>query len=252
MIEENNYLLKWSKIMLTIIVPLLILGIYVAVYTGKTSLVFLVLGLVLALFFVAFLENRIFSKLEKILGVKLKHDKSFSRFSYTYEGRSWEYLFAVLILAIVFYYPIAIGYHNLPAYVGFVFVSGYPLVVMILRRGTFSDSSIPSHSNPVYVGRNLVSGGPGYNPFHYFLFSLAIGGVSTVWGFSMFNFSDILLTQSLGTTMLGIIGQTIVLFPDKFNKISPVDNRTKKGLLFMTGVTIVIIILEQIFSSVLL
>ena len=156
---------------------------------------------------------------------------------------------AVLILNIVLYYPLVVGYHNLPVYIGFVFIAAYPLVLMILRRGTFSDSSIPSHSNPVYVGRNLVSGGPGYNPFYYFLFSFAIGGMSTVWGFSMLNFSDIPLTQSLSTTILGVIGQTIVLFPDKFNKISPVDTRTKKGLYIMTGVTFAIIILEQILTS---
>jgi len=41
---------------------------------------------------------------------------------------------------------------------------------------------------------------------------------------------------------MGLVGQTVVLFPDKFNKISPVDTRTRKGLYFMTGVTFTIII----------
>jgi len=135
-----------------------------------------------------------------------------------------------------------IGYHNLPCYIGFVFIMLYPLVVMILRMETFSNKSIPSHSTPVYVGRNMVSGGPGYNPFYYFLFSFAIGGMSTVWGFSMLNFPDISLTQSLTLIILGIIGQTIVLFSDKINRISPFDTRTRKGLYIMTGVTFAIII----------
>ena len=40
-----------------------------------------------------------------------------------------------------------------------------------------------------------------------------------------------------------------VKFPDKFNKISPVGTRTKKGLYIMTGVTFAIIIIEQILTS---
>lgn len=246
--SENKYLLKWSKILLIILIPFLILGLFLEIYNGKSTILSIVLFVVLALFFCAFLENRIFSKLEKILGVKLKNDKSFSRFSYTYEGRSWEYLFAVIIIAITIYYPVAIGYNNLPFYIGFIFIAAYPLVVMILRSKTFSDKSIPSHSTPVYVGRNTVSGGPGYNPFYYLLFSFAIGGMTTVWGFSMLNFSDISLNQSLTHIILGIIGQTIVLFPDKINKISPYDTRTQKGLFIMMGVTITIIIVITLLN----
>ncbi len=119
---------------------------------------------------------------------------------------------------------------------------------MILRKDTFNDKSIPSAQNPVYAGRNLVSGGPGYNPLYYLLFSFAIGGASTLWGFSMLNFPDIPLQEGIITVLTGLIGQTLILFPDKLNRISPVDTRTRKGLYFMIGVTIAIIICLQILS----
>jgi len=79
---ENKYLLKWSKIMLIILIPFLIMGILAAVVAGRTLMLFMCVGVVLVMFYTAFLENKIFGKLEKILGVKLKNDKSFSRFSY--------------------------------------------------------------------------------------------------------------------------------------------------------------------------
>lgn len=200
------------------------------------------------MFFSFFLENWIFSKLEKPLGVQLKKNKGFSKGSYTYEGLSWLLLFMVLIANIAIFYPWAIGYHNFPAYAGFMFITLYPIIVMILRRCTFSDNSIPSARNPVYMGSNLISGGPGYNPLYYLLFSFAIGGASTVWGFSMLNFPDIPLQKGLILICTGLIGQTLVLFPDKFNKISPYDTRTKKGLYLMMGITIAIIICIELLT----
>ena len=68
------------------------MGIYVAILSGRTSMIFICLGLLLAMFYTAFLENKIFSKLEEILRVQLKKDKSFSKESYTYEGLSWGLL----------------------------------------------------------------------------------------------------------------------------------------------------------------
>jgi hypothetical protein len=122
---------------------------------------------------------------------------------------------------------------------------------MILRKGTFNDTSIPSAQNPVYSGSNLISGGPGYNPLYYLLFSFASGSASTIWGFSMLNFPDNPIQKGLIMIFMGLIGQTLVLFPDKLNKISPVDTRTRKGLYFMIGVTIAIIICLEILSYVL-
>lgn len=246
--EENRYLFKWSKVMLIIIIPILIFGIWDVVTFGRTSVIFGCLALLTVMFYTAFLENRIFGKLEKILGIKLKKNRSFSKGSYTYEGLSWGLLLVFIIFAVFLFYPYVVGYYNFPFYVGLLFLTIYPLVVMILRRGTFNDDSIPSARNPVYVGRNLVSGGPGYNPLYYWLFSLAIGASTTVWGFSMLNFSDIPLLEGFSMVLMGLVGQTVVLFPDKFNRISPVDTRTRKGLYFMIGVTFAIIICLEILS----
>lgn len=249
--EENRYLLKWAKIAMIPLIFFLIFGIWAAVTLGKTLPIFIGLGLLLGMSYSPLLENKISSKLEKILGIRLKKDKSYGQGSYTYEGLSWNLLMVLLILDIALYYPIAVEYNNLPSYIGLLFLTIYPPIVMILRRSTFNDKSIPSAQNLVYVGRNLVSGGPGYNPLYYLLFSFAIGGASTIWGFSMLNFPDNPLQEGLSMVIMGLIGQTLILFPDKFNRISPVDTRTRKGLYFMTGVTIAIIICLQILSDVL-
>jgi len=66
---------------------------------------------------------------------------------------------------------------------------------MIIRNGTFNDNSIPSEENPIFVGSDVLIDGPGYYPFYYWLFSFAIGGVSTIWGFSMLNFPNISISQ---------------------------------------------------------
>jgi hypothetical protein len=248
--EENKYLLKWSKLMLILIIPMLIFGIWSALVVGRTSVLFGVFALITGMAYTAFLENKIFNKLEKILGIRLKKNKSFSKGSYTYEGLSWGILFIFIIFDVAIFYPIAIGYSNLPGYIGMLFLTIYPVVVMILRRNTFSDNSIPSARNHVYVGSNMVSGGPGYYPLYYWLFSMAIGGISTIWGFSMLNFPDIPLQQGLSLVFMGLIGQTLVLFPDKFNKISPYDTRTRKGLYFMMGITIALIICIEILSNI--
>jgi hypothetical protein len=246
--EENQYLFKWSKIMLILIIPMLIFGVWLEIATGKTLILICTLALLAVMFYTGFLENRIFPKLEKLLGVKLKKNNSFSMGSYTYEGISWGGIFTILLLDIFLFYPIVIGYHNLPAYIGVLFLNIYPFVVMILRKDVFSDKSIPSARTPAYVGSNMVSGGPGYNPIYYWLFSIAIGGMSTAWGFSMLNFPDIPIKEAMTLIFLGITGQTLILFPDKFNKISPIDTRTKKGLYFMTGITIAIIICIELLS----
>lgn len=215
------------------------------VFNGLTFMAFLFLGMIIGTILL-FFETFITAKLEKILGIKIKKFKCKHMNCYTYEGLSWVLLMYIIILPLVLYYPIVMGFHNLPSFIGILFITVYPILLMILRKGTFNDNSVPSAQNPVYSGHNLVSGGPGYNPLYYLLFSFAIGGASTIWGFSMLNFPDISIQKGLVMIFMGLVGQTLVLFPDKFNKISPVDTRTKKGLFFMMGVAIVIIICLQL------
>ena len=186
-------------------------------------------------------EDKIVSNLEQILGIKIKRSEGHAIWCYTYNGIPWVLLIPVLILTIVMFYPIVIGYSNFPAYIGLFFLFIYPLVVMIIRNGTFDDYSIPSEENPVYVGSDVVIEGPGYNPVYYWLFSLSIGGVSTIWGFSMLNFPDS-TNQGFLMIFMGLLFQTLVLFPDVINWISPVDIRTKKGIYLMTVVTVAMVI----------
>lgn len=203
-----------------------------------SALLALVLGTILLYF-----EDRLTMKMEQILGFKIKKFDCKAMGCYTYEGLSWVILIYISILVICLFYPVVIGYNNFPAYIGLLFLFVYPLVVMIIRNGTFNDYSIPSEENPVYVGSDWVIDGPGYNTAYYWLFSLSIGCVSTIWGFSMLNFSDIPLNQGFSLIFMGLILQTFVLFPDVINWVSPVDIRTRKGVQLMSGVTVTIVIL---------
>lgn len=189
-----------------------------------------------------FYEDMISSKMEQVLGIKIKNAACKRMECYTYEGISWILLMYLSIVVIVAFYPVVIGYNNFPAYIGLLFLFIYPQVVMIIRNGTFNDYSIPSAQNPVYAGPNMVSSGPGYNPVYYWLFSFSIGCVSTIWGFSMLNFPDIPVNKGISLIVMGLILQTFVLFPDVINWISPVDIRTKKGVQLMSGVTVTIVI----------
>ena len=237
--EENQYLIEWAKPFLVIVILCLFFGILF----GRSIMVLAGLGLLIGMSYTFLFENKFSSKLEKILNIKLKNDNGFSMGSYTYEGLSWNLLICVSILFIVLLYPIVIVYNNFPAYIGLLFILIYPLVIMIIRNRTFSDNSIPSEENPIGDGDNLVVEGPGYNPLYYWLFSFSIGCVSTIWGFSMLNFSDIPVNQGIFLVLVGLVLQTLVLFPDVINWVSPVDIRTKKGVQLMSGVTVTIVIL---------
>jgi len=209
---------------------------------------FVFLGLIIGAILL-FFEDWITKKLEKILGIKIKKFNCKSMSCYTYEGLSWVLLMYISIVPIVLCYPIVVGNHNFPGYIGLLFITLYPIVAMIFRRNTFNNDSIPSARNPAHKGPNLVTGGPGYNPLYYLLFSFSIGGASTVWGFSMLNFPDVPSNLGISTILIGIIAQSIVLFPDKINKFSPVDIRTRNGLYLMVGLSICIIIIVLLLTS---
>lgn len=208
---------------------------------GLLLMGFVLSGFVLGTILMCY-EDRLISKLEPILGIKIIRSDSKVK-DYTYEGLSWLLLIYLSILAIVLFYPVAIDYNNFPGYIGCLFLLIYPQIVMIIRNGTFNDNSIPSEENPVYVGSDVVIDGPGYYPFYYWLFSFAIGGVSTIWGFSMLNFPDIPISEGFFLVLVGLIFQTLVLFPDVINWISPVDIRTKKGVQLMSGVTVTLVLI---------
>ncbi len=83
---------------------------------------------------------------------------------------------------------------------GFAFAAVFPICVMFLRIKTFSDRSIP------------VGGGFGFMPLSYWILSI----------------------------LIGLVVQSVVLFPDKLNKVVPLDLRTKNGFLFMFALALVL------------
>jgi hypothetical protein len=44
---------------------------------------------------------------------------------YTYEGLSWVLLMYIIILPLVLYYPIVVGFHNLTSFIGILFITVY-------------------------------------------------------------------------------------------------------------------------------
>lgn len=101
----------------------------------------------------------------------------------------------------------------------------YPIVGMFLRIKTFSDESIPR------------GGGFGFMPFSYWIMAEALGLYTIGKGFWSMNSY---LSQGvpslefiIASITVGLLLQTLYLFPDKLNKVVPIDLRTKNGFLFM-------------------
>lgn len=101
----------------------------------------------------------------------------------------------------------------------------YPIVGMFLRIKAFSDESIPH------------GGGFGFMPFSYWILAEALG-IFTIgggfWSISSYLSNGVpSLEFIIASILVGLLLQTVYLFPDKLNKIVPIDLRTKKGFLFM-------------------
>jgi hypothetical protein len=58
-------------------------------------------------------------------------------------------------------------------------------------------------------------------------------------------------TAGIALVFFGLVFQTLVLFPDVINLVSPWDLRTSKGLFFMTGFNITIIVFLLGLSAIL-
>ncbi|BDZ69856.1 hypothetical protein GCM10025861_03730 [Methanobacterium petrolearium] len=50
--------------------------------------------------------------------------------------------------------------------------------------------------------------------------------------------------------LVGLIFQTLVLFPDVINWVSPVDLRTTKGVQLMSGVTVTLVLILIILRAI--
>jgi hypothetical protein len=100
----------------------------------------------------------------------------------------------------------------------------YPIIGMFLRIKVFSEDSIHD-------------GSFGFMPVAYWILSAGLGLFTVEFGFSSVNSYISTGTPSLETAIfsiiLGLLLQTVYLFPDKMDTIVPFDLGTKKGFLFM-------------------
>lgn len=173
--------------------------------------------------------------LERLTGIKTVREGVYQGGldDQTYEGIILETSLVILMLAAVTYLPIAVSMHNFPGYFGFVMVFFFPFIILLFRIRTFSDSSILERTDL------------GYHPAYCFLLSVFAGGYTTGTGFSMLNFSDpVGLAYSM--ILVGLIAQTIPLFPDYINKLVPFEIRSKFGYKFMVFLAVIIFIVTWI------
>lgn len=180
-------------------------------------------------------RGRIRKNLEKLTGIKTVRDGVYQGGldDQTYEGIILETPLVIIAMAVFFYYAFVVSLHNFPIYVGFVMVFFFPFIILLFRIRTFSDSSI------------LERTGLGYHPAYCFLLSVFAGGYTTGTGFSMLNFSDPMgLVYSM--ILVGLIAQTIPLFPDYINKLVPFEIRSKFGYKFMVFLAVTIFIVTWI------
>lgn len=107
----------------------------------------------------------------------------------------------------------------------------YPILGMFLRIKTFSDESITDE-------------GMGYIPISYWIMAMALGIFTIGRGFSYINMYISKGFPSLefiiASIVTGLLLQTLYLFPDKLDRIVPIDLRTKNGFLFMFALAFVL------------
>lgn len=118
----------------------------------------------------------------------------------------------------------------------------YPIVGMFLRIKTFSDDSIPR------------GGGFGFMPFSYWIMAEALGIYTIGRGFwsisSYFSKGVPSVEFIIASIIIGFLLQTVYLFPDKLDKIVPIDLRTKNGFLFMVVLAFVLFGVSQWLISI--
>jgi len=113
----------------------------------------------------------------------------------------------------------------------------YPIIGMFLRIKTFSDESIP------------FEGGFGFMPFSYWILAEALG-VFTIgggfWSISSYLSNGVpSLEFIIASIAVGLLLQTVYLFPDKLDKIVPIDLGSKNGFLFMFVLAFVLFGISQ-------
>jgi hypothetical protein len=181
-------------------------------------------------FIIAVYIRRIEGKLERWMDIKFRRPDD----DYSYEGMVLWLLPSILIAMVVLFYPFAIVRNNLPFYLGAMLGFLYPSLIMLFRLKIFSDASIKEDTDL------------GYHPGAYLAVSLGAGWFMTARGFSMLNFQNIPSELGYIVIALGLIAQTIPLFPDYLDKIVPFDLRSKAGLRFIGILAVFLFIITHI------
>lgn len=153
---------------------------------------------------------------------------------YSYEGMVIWMPIIFGSLLIFMYYPIAVVYNNLSAFLGIAVGFLYPSILMLFRLKTFSDVNIKEDT------------GLGYHPGVYLFIALGAGWFMVLRGFSMLNFMNIPYELAYIVLAMGLISMTIPMFPDYLDRVVPVDLRSRNGFLFMGAIAVILFILAHI------
>ena len=145
-------------------------------------------------------------------------------YKYTYQG---IVILLLLMSPIPFFIGLALGFttNNFWFGLGGSIAMIYPIIGMFLRIKTFNDSSIPKQ------------GDFGFMPISYWILATALGLYTVGLGFSdihlYFANGSPSLEAAVFIIILGLLVQSVYLFPDKLNRVVPIDLRTKNGFWFM-------------------
>jgi hypothetical protein len=86
-------------------------------------------------------------------------------------------------------------------------------------------------------------------PLSYWILSVALGFFTVGRGFSGLNFylidGSVSLEFVVISIIIGLAVQSVVLFPDKMDRLVPLDLRTKKGFIFMIVLAFILFGLSQ-------
>jgi hypothetical protein len=176
----------------------------------------------------------------------------YERLTEKYGNGKYEQMLIVITLffaPLFFLTSIAMGIttNNIPFGIGLGVSTIYPLLFMFKRIKTFSDESIPKYEGP----KMSIELGPGYMPYGYWLLSALLGFQTTGYGISRLHFYFMEGNPSLEFCLMaiffGLLMQSIVLFPDKINKVVPFDLRMREGILFMI---FLVVVLFMIFNFI--
>jgi len=181
-------------------------------------------------FFMAIYIHKIENSLENWINIKFRRTNG----DYSYEGMVMWMLPSFALVLIVMFYPFAVVRNNLPFYIGAMVGFLYPSLIMLFWLKTFSDASIKKDADL------------GYHPGAYLVISLGAGWFMTARGFSMLNFQNIPSELAYITIALGLVAQSVPLFPDYLDKIVPFDLRSKAGLRFMGILAVFLFIVTHI------